>query len=58
MPLHTSEDPESTYGSWPDKDANKLDAARRATAELTRIVIQGEKIIPKSENTGYGNYGE
>ena len=44
--------------SWPDKDANKLDAARRATAELTRIVIEGEKIIPKSENTGYGNYGE
>jgi hypothetical protein len=44
--------------SWPDKDANKPEAARRATDELARIVIEGEKIIPKSENTGYGNYGE
>ena len=44
--------------SWPDKDANKLDAARSATAELSRIIIEGEKIIPESENTGYGNYCE
>jgi hypothetical protein len=44
--------------SWPDKDANKPDAAHRATDELARIVIEGEKIIPKLENTGYGNYGE
>jgi len=44
--------------SWPAKDANKLDVARSATEELGRIVIEGEKIIPKSENTGYGNYGE
>jgi len=46
------------FASWPDRDANKLDAARSATAELSRIVIEGEKIIPDSENTGYGNYGE
>jgi hypothetical protein len=44
--------------SWPDRDANKLEAARRATAELGRIVIEGEKSIPESENTGYGNYGK
>jgi hypothetical protein len=43
---------------WTDKDANKLDAARRATAELSRIIIQGEKIIPESINTGYGNYSK
>ena len=44
--------------SWPDKDASKLDAVRSATAELGRIIIEGEKNIPESENTGYGNYGE
>ena len=44
--------------SWPDRDENKLEAARRATAELGRIVIEGEKSIPESENTGYGNYGK
>jgi len=42
--------------SWPGKDVNKLDEARSVTAELTRIIIEGEKIIPESENTGYGNY--
>jgi hypothetical protein len=43
---------------WTDKDANKLDAARSATAELSRIIKQGEKVIPEFINTGYGNYGE
>jgi len=42
--------------SWPGKDANKLDAARSVTAELSRTIIEGEKVIPESENTGYGNY--
>jgi hypothetical protein len=45
-------------GIWTDKDPNKLDAVRSVTAELARIIIQGEKIIPESVNTGYGNYGE
>lgn len=44
--------------SWTDKDATKLDAARNATAELSRIIIEGEKIIPESTNIGYGNYSE
>lgn len=44
--------------SWTDKDATKLDAARNATAELSRIVIEGEKIIPESINIGYGNYSK
>jgi len=42
--------------SWSGKDANKLDAARSVTSELARIIIEGEKVIPESENTGYGNY--
>jgi len=48
----------AVMASWPgtDKDANKLEAARSAAAELSRIVIDGETIIPESENTGYGNY--
>ena len=43
---------------WTDKDANKIDAARSAAAELSRIIVQGEKIIPESVNTGYGNYSK
>jgi len=43
---------------WTDKDATKLDAARNATAELSRIIIEGEKIIPESINIGYGNYSK
>jgi hypothetical protein len=45
-------------GAWTDKDANKLDAVRSATAEFSRIIVESEKAIPKSVNTGYGNYGE
>jgi len=46
--------------AWPgdDKDADKLDAVRSATIELRQIIIQGERDIPESRNTGYGNYGE
>jgi hypothetical protein len=44
--------------SWTGNDANKVDVARSVTSELTRIIIEGEKIIPESENTGYGNFGE
>ena len=45
-------------GSWTDKDANKLDAVRSATAEFSRIIVESEKSIPELVNTGYGNYGE
>jgi hypothetical protein len=44
--------------TWTDKDTNKLDAARSGTSELSRIIIQGEKVIPESANTGYANYSE
>jgi len=43
---------------WTDKDATKLDAARNAAAELSRIIIEGEKVIPESINIGYGNYSK
>jgi hypothetical protein len=45
-------------GAWSDKDANKLDAVRSATAEFSRIIVESEKAIPELANTGYGNYGE
>jgi hypothetical protein len=44
--------------AWDDKTTDKLDAVRSATAELARIVLQGERVIPESQNTGYGNYGK
>jgi FAD/FMN-containing dehydrogenase len=43
-------------GTWEDKDPNKLDILRNATAELRRIVLQGEKVITEDHNAGYGNY--
>jgi len=42
--------------AWNDKDTDKLDTVRSATSELRRIVVRGERDIPESENTGYGNY--
>jgi len=43
--------------TWNDKDTpNKVDVLRSATAELARIVLQGEKVITDQLNTGYGNY--
>ena len=44
--------------AWNDEDSNKLDEVRSATTELRRILLQGERTIPESLNTGYGNYGE
>ncbi len=44
-------------GTW-DKDTDKLDAARSATSELSRIVIEGEKTVAESSSIGYGNYSE
>ena len=44
--------------TWTDKDTNKLDAARSGTSELSRILIQSDKVIPESVNTGYANYSE
>ena len=45
--------------TWNDKDTpNKVDVLRSATAELARIVLQGEKVITDQLNTGYGNYSE
>ncbi|KAH9965223.1 FAD-binding domain-containing protein [Russula dissimulans] len=43
---------------WPGdgKDTDKLDVVRSATTELRQIIIQGERDIPESRNTGYGNY--
>jgi hypothetical protein len=45
---------------WPgdSEDTDKLDVVRSATTELRQIIIQGERDIPESRNTGYGNYGE
>jgi len=43
--------------TW-DKDTDKLDAARSATSELSRIVIEGEKTVAESSSIGYGNYSE
>jgi len=42
--------------SWESKDAKILDAVRKATNEIGRILVQGEKVIPESDNVGYGNY--
>ncbi|KAH9975379.1 hypothetical protein BGW80DRAFT_1473780 [Lactifluus volemus] len=42
--------------SWDDKATDKLDAVRSAAIELRDIILQGERIIPESQNTGYGNY--
>jgi len=44
--------------AWNNEDPNKLDEVRSATTELRRILLQGERTIPESLNTGYGNYGE
>jgi hypothetical protein len=44
--------------SWDDKATDKLDAVRSAAIELRDIILQGERIIPESQNTGYGNYGK
>jgi hypothetical protein len=44
--------------AWSDKDSNKLDVLRSATAELADIVIQGEKDVTEAVKTGYGNYSE
>jgi hypothetical protein len=45
-----------TLATWNDNSTDKLDTVRSAAAELCRIVLQGERIIPGSQNTGYG-YG-
>jgi hypothetical protein len=44
--------------TWEDKDTNKLDVLRRATAELAGIVVEGENVITEQVKTGYGNYSE
>jgi hypothetical protein len=44
--------------SWESKDAKILDAVRKATNEIGRILVQGEKVIPESDNVGYGNYSK
>jgi hypothetical protein len=46
------------FAAWDDKATDKLDAVRSAAIELRDIIIQGERVIPKSQNTGYGNYGK
>jgi hypothetical protein len=46
------------FGTWEDKDPNKHDVLRNATAELGRIVIQGEKVITEHHDSGYGNYSK
>jgi hypothetical protein len=45
-------------GTWEDNDPNKHDVLRNATAELGRIVIQGEKVRTEHHNGGYGNYSK
>jgi hypothetical protein len=42
---------------WDNKDI-VLDTVRKATSELAQIIVQGEKIIPESQNVGYGNYSK
>ncbi|KAI0260712.1 FAD-binding domain-containing protein [Gloeopeniophorella convolvens] len=44
------------FATWTDTDSNKLDTVRGAANELGRILLQGERTIPESLNTGYGNY--
>ena len=43
---------------WNTKDTDKLDTVRSATSELRSIILRGERDIPESENTGYGNYSK
>jgi hypothetical protein len=43
--------------TW-DKDTDKLDAPRSATSELSRIIIDGEKVVAEAASIGYGNYSE
>ena len=43
---------------WENKDADMLDKVRKATSELSQIIVKGEKIIPESLNVGYGNYSK
>ena len=45
-------------GTWEDNDPNKIDPIRKASSELGRIVIQGDKVITEQHSSGYGNYSE
>ncbi|KAI0300589.1 FAD-binding domain-containing protein [Multifurca ochricompacta] len=44
------------FATWDDKDTKKLDTVRSAANELGGILLEGERNIPESLNTGYGNY--
>ena len=44
--------------AWDDKATDKLDAVRSAAIELRHIILRGERNIPESQNSGYGNYGK
>ncbi|KAI0313518.1 FAD-binding domain-containing protein [Amylostereum chailletii] len=42
--------------NWKEDSAEKLESARRVTAELTGILLKAEDNLMSVENLGYGNY--